>query len=108
MRDLAGIYRALGHETRLRILVVLHALGELCVCDIENGLRVTQSRASRHLATLRRAGLVEDRRRGPWVYYRLHPHPPEKSLDALAALFESGRDAADIESTRAARRSPCA
>ena len=62
MRDLAEFFRALSDETRLRILVVLSELGELCACDLESGLEITQSRASRHLATLRHAGLVEDRR----------------------------------------------
>jgi ArsR family transcriptional regulator, arsenate/arsenite/antimonite-responsive transcriptional repressor len=57
-------------ETRLRMVALL-SHGELCVCHIHAALRVSQSNASRHLAILRAAGVVEDRRDGSWVYYRL-------------------------------------
>ena len=62
--------KALSDETRLRILHLL-CQGELCVCRIEEILGVGQSRASRHLAHLRNAELVRDRREGQWVYYSL-------------------------------------
>ncbi len=62
------LFRALADETRLRILNLL-ARGELCVCEIEHALVIGQSKASRHLAYLRNAGLVTDRREGPWMYY---------------------------------------
>ncbi len=64
------VLRALADQTRLRILGLLMA-GETCVCDIHASLRVPQPTASRHLAYLRRAGLVDTRREGLWVYYRL-------------------------------------
>lgn len=64
------LFRALGDATRLRILGLLLA-GEVCVCDIYESLRIRQPKASRHLAYLRRAGLVETRREGLWVHYRL-------------------------------------
>jgi len=62
------LFKALADETRLRILNLL-AHGELCVCEIEHALEIGQSKASRHLAYLRNAGLVTDRREGPWMYY---------------------------------------
>ena len=62
------LFKALADETRLRILNLL-AHGELCVCEIEQALEIGQSKASRHLAYLRNAGLVTDRREGPWMYY---------------------------------------
>jgi len=62
------LFKAFADETRLRILNLL-AHGELCVCEIEQALEIGQSKASRHLAYLRNAGLVTDRREGPWMYY---------------------------------------
>lgn len=69
--ELAQLYKALGDETRLRIVHLLARRGELCVCDVESILTVSQSKASRHLNYLKQAGIVEDRRQGTWVYYRL-------------------------------------
>src|SRR5262245_23775278 len=68
--DLAALCRALSDETRLRILALLGD-GEICVCHIHGGLRSPQPTISRHLAYLRKAGLVEARRDGSWMYYRL-------------------------------------
>jgi ArsR family transcriptional regulator len=62
--------RALADPTRLRILALL-AGGEVCVCHIHDALRVPQPTASRHLAYLRKSGLVEGRRQGLWVHYGL-------------------------------------
>jgi ArsR family transcriptional regulator len=67
---LEGLFKALGDRTRLRILGLL-AHGEVCVCDIHGALDIPQPTASRHLAYLRRAGLVATRRDGLWVHYRL-------------------------------------
>jgi ArsR family transcriptional regulator, arsenate/arsenite/antimonite-responsive transcriptional repressor len=64
------IFRALSDATRLRILNLLES-GELCVCDLVSRLNVPQPTASRHLAYLRRAGLVVARKDGHWSYYRL-------------------------------------
>ena len=64
------VFQALGDTTRLRILGLLLA-GEVCVCHIHESLGVPQPKASRHLAYLRRAGIVATRREGLWVYYRL-------------------------------------
>jgi ArsR family transcriptional regulator, arsenate/arsenite/antimonite-responsive transcriptional repressor len=69
--ELAQLYKALGDDTRLRIVHLLARRGELCVCDVESILEVSQSKASRHLNYLKQAGVVEDRRQGTWVYYRL-------------------------------------
>lgn len=64
------LFQALADGTRLRILGLLLA-GEVCVCHIHQTLRISQPKASRHLAYLRRSGLVEARRQGVWMYYRL-------------------------------------
>jgi ArsR family transcriptional regulator len=67
---MAGLFQALGDPTRLRILGLL-LTGEVCVYHIHESLRIPQPKASRHLAYLRRAGLVEARRDGLWMHYRL-------------------------------------
>ncbi|MDX6768810.1 MAG: metalloregulator ArsR/SmtB family transcription factor [Elusimicrobiota bacterium] len=64
------IFRAFADETRLRILHLL-TKGELCVCDLTEVLAVPQSKVSRHLGYLKRAGLVKDRRDGLWRHYSL-------------------------------------
>src|SRR3979490_1197690 len=63
-------FKALGDETRLRILGLLLS-GEVGVCHIHESLRIPQPKASRHLAYLRRTGLVATRRDGLWIHYRL-------------------------------------
>ena len=78
------MFKALADQTRLRILGLL-ALGEVCVCEIHECLRIPQPAASRHLAYLRRAGLVTHRRQGLWVYYRL----ATPSDDVLRTVLDS-------------------
>ncbi len=68
--EMESLFKALADATRLRILGLLLA-GEVCVCDIHESLKIPQSKASRHLAYLRRTGLVETRREGLWIHYRL-------------------------------------
>src|SRR5262245_20553430 len=68
--ELEGLFKALSDATRLRILGLLLS-GEVCVCHIHESLRIPQSKASRHLAYLRKAGLVETRREGLWIHYRI-------------------------------------
>lgn len=76
MKHTARIFKALADETRLRILTLL-SRGELCVCDLMSILDLPQSTVSRHLAYLRNAGLVSDRRQGVWMYYQLsEPQDP--------------------------------
>jgi ArsR family transcriptional regulator, arsenate/arsenite/antimonite-responsive transcriptional repressor len=70
LSTLETLFKALADGTRLRILGLLLA-GEVCVCDIHDSLGLPQPKVSRHLAYLRRAGLVETRRDGLWIHYRL-------------------------------------
>ena len=78
MKALATIFSALSDPSRLRILNLLLASGDLCVCDIERTLAFTQTKVSRHMRYLRRAGLVTARKSGRWVIYSL------RRTDALA------------------------
>jgi ArsR family transcriptional regulator len=74
LSEMETLFKALADATRLRILGLL-LTGEVCVCHIHESLRITQPKASRHLAYLRRCGLVETRRDGLWVNYRLATLP---------------------------------
>jgi ArsR family transcriptional regulator, arsenate/arsenite/antimonite-responsive transcriptional repressor len=78
---LERLFQALGDATRLRILGLLLA-GEVCVCEIQDSLKIPQPKASRHLAYLRRSGLVTARREGLWMHYRL-ADVPETVVDAI-------------------------
>jgi ArsR family transcriptional regulator, arsenate/arsenite/antimonite-responsive transcriptional repressor len=83
------LFRAFSDRTRLRILHLLQG-GELCVCDLVSILRVPQPTASRHLAYLRRAGLVRVRQEQSWKYYSLaEPRNSfhAKLLDCLGSCF---------------------
>lgn len=75
---LARGFHALSDETRLRIVAML-ADGERCVCELAEALGAAQSRLSFHLKTLKKAGVVRDRREGRWVYYALDP----RALEAM-------------------------
>jgi ArsR family transcriptional regulator len=70
LTDIEALFKALADATRLRILALLVG-GEICVCEMHDALRLPQPMVSRHLAYLRRAGLVETRREGLWIHYRL-------------------------------------
>lgn len=85
MKKTAQLFKALSDETRLRILALL-AGGELCVCELMATLELPQSTVSRHLAYLRNAGLVEDRRQGVWMYYRLADKGGSFHRDLIALL----------------------
>jgi ArsR family transcriptional regulator len=71
---LEAVLTALADPTRRRALQLLHGADELCVCDLMQALDTSQSRMSRHMATLKEAGLVLDRRDAQWVRYRLNPN----------------------------------
>ena len=70
LAEMETVFKALADSTRLRILGLL-VTGDVCVCDIHETLRISQPKASRHLAYLRNAGLVDTRREGLWVHYRM-------------------------------------
>ena len=98
---LVTLFQALSDPTRLRILALLAERspgepgGEVCVCHIHDSLNVTQSAASRHLAYLRRAGLVSARRNGVWMHYRI-----ERPADpVLASVFDAALHALDHTAT---------
>ena len=87
-------FKCLADETRLRCLILLQRRGELCVCELTQALQMSQPKISRHLALLRTCRLLQDRRQGAWVYYRLHPALPSWALAVLTAAAEGLADQA--------------
>jgi ArsR family transcriptional regulator len=88
IHELADMYGALADATRLRILGVL-ADGEVCVWHIHEALRLPQPTVSRHLAHLRRAGLVRTRREGLWIHYRLAEVADPSARAAISAAIHA-------------------
>ena len=83
--SLQNTFKALADQTRLRIIGLLTA-GEICVCDIHGSLGLPQPTVSRHLAYLRKSGLVATRKDGLWVHYRLATLPDPVMQALLAAV----------------------
>ena len=86
MKEAARFFKILADESRLKMLWLLFNRRELCVCDIMAVLEITQSKASRHLATMRNLGIVTDRREGQWSYYSLCPIEDRLAKDHLKLL----------------------
>jgi DNA-binding transcriptional ArsR family regulator len=70
MKEFMSVAKALADENRVRVLTFLRS-GELCVCQIVEMLGLAPSTVSKHMAVLHQAGLVESRKEGRWMYYRL-------------------------------------
>ncbi|HYO90731.1 MAG TPA: metalloregulator ArsR/SmtB family transcription factor [Pyrinomonadaceae bacterium] len=95
--DIELLFRALADRTRLRLLNLMGA-DEICVCFLTEGLKINQPKISRHLAYLRRAGVVAARREGKWMHYRVAEPPDEQA----ARIFREVRQwlAQDAEMQR--------
>ena len=107
MTGFLAITKALSDENRVRALMAL-AGGELCVCQIIELLGLAPSTVSKHMAILHQAGLVDSRKEGRWVYYRL-PDRPGRSVRLAVdwvrrALKDDERVLADATSVRAVKR----
>ncbi|MDX6022241.1 metalloregulator ArsR/SmtB family transcription factor [Scandinavium sp. V105_16] len=86
------LFKLLSDDTRLTIVLLLRESGELCVCDICAAIAESQPKISRHMALLREAELVTDRREGKWVHYRLSPHMPAWAATIIDAAWNSERE----------------
>jgi len=88
LQELVKVFKALGDETRIRLLKLLEQR-ELCVCELMQALNMTQSRVSRNLGILKNAGLVKDRRDGLWVHYSLNDEAKFQIQKLLSVLKDS-------------------
>jgi arsenate reductase/ArsR family transcriptional regulator len=86
MRDLEAALKAAGDPTRTRILKLLEP-GELCVCQVQAVLGLAPSTVSKHLAILKAAGLVEDRREEKWIHYGLASASRNRHASGVLALL---------------------
>lgn len=87
VRPLSQLLKALGDDTRLRIVALL-SHGELCVCHVQEALNLSQPNASRLLSILRVAGVVDGRREGNWMYYQLAPQEDPDRRRLLKTLVD--------------------
>ena len=102
MREFMALTKALSDENRVRILLALR-VRELCVCQITRLLNLAFSTVSKHMAILRQAGLVDSRKEGRWIFYRLpDQQSPPAVQTALEWTFESLRK--DLQVREDARR----
>jgi len=106
--DLSLFFAALADENRLRLLHLMKA-GEMCVCHFQGVLQTNQPKISRHLSYLKKAGLVEARRDGKWMHYRLKKLPAvqERILrETLRHLEKDARTEKDIRRLKQIRCCP--
>ncbi|WP_045857501.1 metalloregulator ArsR/SmtB family transcription factor [Teredinibacter purpureus] len=86
------LFKCLGDETRLICSLLVFQEQELCVCELVEALGLSQPKISRHLAQLRREGLLIDRKQGQWVYYRLNPTLPSWAVNIIQQTHNTELD----------------
>lgn len=89
MTTTTRFFKCLSDETRLSIMLLIFTEGELCVCELISALQDSQPKVSRHLAQLRNCGLLQDERRGQWVYYKLHHNLPLWAHNVLREVADA-------------------
>jgi ArsR family transcriptional regulator len=90
--DADALFHMLADTTRLRMLMLLAAEGELCVCELTHALDLSQPKISRHLAHLRESGLLVTRRAGQWMYYHINPALHDWAQGIVQNTLEGNRD----------------
>jgi DNA-binding transcriptional ArsR family regulator len=95
-----ALFKCLADDTRTKITLLVVTEGELCVCELTAALGLSQPKISRHLALLRSAGLLLDRRQGQWVYYRLHPALPTWVTALLKDVVDANQHWLEAEAKR--------
>lgn len=94
---LANQFKAFSEPVRLRILYLLLEREEVCVCDLVESLELTQSVVSRHLAYLKNNNLIEARRNGTWVHYKIKPAQLEIISHLLNNFLVYGRSSSELK-----------
>ncbi|GAA3967942.1 metalloregulator ArsR/SmtB family transcription factor [Allohahella marinimesophila] len=94
------IIRTLGDELRLAIMMLVRDQKRLCVYELTTALNSSQPKVSRHLATLREAGLLEMERQAQWTYCKLSPDMPQWVMNALEHTSASSRSMIERELER--------
>lgn len=99
---MTDIFKALSDATRLRILSLILD-GEMCVCEIEASLGLTQSNASRHLTILKSTGILSSSKQAQWAYYRLNEDFCKENRDLINYLTEKLKSLPTYESDKRKR-----
>lgn len=86
------LFKCLSDETRLKCVLLIKHCEELCVCQLTEALNLSQPKISRHLAELRKCGVLADTRRGKWVYYSLDPSLPDWAKNVIIETAEKNED----------------
>ena len=89
--DTVEFYKCLADETRLCSVLLIFNEQELCVCELVAALEVSQPKISRHLAQLRKSGLLTDTKRAQWVYYKINPELPSWMKEVIANTASSNQ-----------------
>ena len=89
MLEPVQFFKCLSDETRLYAMLLISTEGELCVCELMEAMTNSQPKISRHLAQLRNCGLLDDVRRGQWVFYSLAKNLPEWAKDILDTMCKT-------------------
>ena len=84
------LFKCLGEETRLQIMLLVQNQGELCVGELVDVLQISQPKVSRHLANLRDCQLLDVRKSGQWVFYRVHDDLPEWANQVICQAVIAG------------------
>jgi ArsR family transcriptional regulator len=100
------LFRALGDRTRLRLLNLMGE-SEICVCFLVEALKTSQPKISRHLAYLRKAGVVAARREGKWIHYRVVEPPDERAARVMAEVRRWLSEDAEMQRDRARLMKVC-
>ena len=98
--DQPDFFKCLSDPTRLDILKIVLAQGNVCVCEITEALNLSQPKISRHLALLRNLSILLDQRKGQWVYYRLHPDLPVWVTAILKDVVDANQQWLQTEAKR--------
>ena len=96
METFIATTKAISDANRVRVLMALRT-GELCVCRIIELLQLAPSTVSKHLTILKRAGLIEGRKEGRWMFYRLPHDPASDTREALEWVFRSLETSPDVK-----------
>ena len=92
MIEPAQFFKCLSEETRLNATLLILNEGQLCVCELMEALGESQPKISRHLTQLRYRGILDDVRRGQWVFYSIAKHLPVWALEILRAANAASID----------------
>lgn len=88
MLEPVAFFKALADETRLQSVLLIQHEQELCVCELMAALNESQPKVSRHLAQLRKVNILQDRRQGQWVYYRVSDTLPDWATQVLLSAAQ--------------------